>query len=344
MIPQNFSNQVSALLMTAGYEEPFEFSLLTGGKNNRVFIVHQNAQSIGVLKQYYHQKADLRDRLDSEWRFLTFLWNNNIHQIPEPIVSDPVSHIAFYSFIDGKKLHPKKITWDHIDQAIDFFNSLNSFRMSDSGRSLPNASEACFSLGDHIRLVDRRIQKLETIKGRSRMDKKARVFIDNELLPVWKNVRTASCQLIDDLHLIPDEEMSFNNRRLSPSDFGFHNALEDNCGKLFFLDFEYAGWDDPAKTICDFFCQPAIPVPKRFLPVLIDKITKDMDEPEIQCKRIDLLLPVYQIKWCCVVLNEFLPWGRSRRIFMDSDSDPDVIKEEQLRKASVIIQDVVENL
>ena len=31
--------------------------------------------------------------------------------------------------------------------------------------------------------------------------------------------------------------------------------------KLRFLDFEYAGWDDPAKLIGDFFCQPAIPAP-----------------------------------------------------------------------------------
>ena len=25
-----------------------------------------------------------------------------------------------------------------------------------------------------------------------------------------------------------------------------------------FIDFEYAGWDDPSKLICDFFCQPAV--------------------------------------------------------------------------------------
>ena len=37
-------------------------------------------------------------------------------------------------------------------------------------------------------------------------------------------------------------------RCLSPSDFGFHNALLEATGKLRFVDFEYAGWDDPAKT------------------------------------------------------------------------------------------------
>ena len=36
-----------------------------------------------------------------------------------------------------------------------------------------------------------------------------------------------------------DEEDSI----LSPSDFGFHNIISKNQ-KLYFIDFEYAGWDD----------------------------------------------------------------------------------------------------
>ena len=42
---------------------------------------------------------------------------------------------------------------------------------------------------------------------------------------------------------------------ISPSDFGFHNVINKN-NKLFFIDFEYAGLDDPIKLICDFYCQP----------------------------------------------------------------------------------------
>ena len=49
---------------------------------------------------------------------------------------------------------------------------------------------------------------------------------------------------------------------LSPSDFGFHNALADETGQMIFLDFH----DMPAVTIrpklvSDFFCQPEIPDP-----------------------------------------------------------------------------------
>ena len=60
-------------------------------------------------------------------------------------------------------------------------------------------------------------------------------------------------------------------KSLSPSDFGFHNMLIDKNGRLRFIDFEYAGWDDPAKIICDFFCQPKFPVPMNWMDSFIEE-------------------------------------------------------------------------
>ena len=48
------------------------------------------------------------------------------------------------------------------------------------------------------------------------------------------------------------------HRTLSPSDFGFHNAIRRSDDVLIFIDFEYFGWDDPAKTISDFLLHPAM--------------------------------------------------------------------------------------
>src|SRR6185503_11886129 len=47
--------------------------------------------------------------------------------------------------------------------------------------------------------------------------------------------------------------------RLSPSDFGYHNAVLADDETVRFFDFEYAGWDDPAKLVCDFFNQVEVP-------------------------------------------------------------------------------------
>lgn len=344
MMSKKFINQVSALLKTADYHGPFKLEPMSGGGNNRVFIAKQDDRIIGVLKQYYHNKGDLRDRLDTEWNFSKFLWNHKIQLIPKPVISDPHNYIAFYSYINGNKLFPEKITKYHIDQAIDFYLSMNSFRQSDDAKLLPDASEACFSLGDHIRLIDRRILNLKKIKSRSKIDTNAREFIDMELLPMWDTIRNAICGSDHNCSFPLNDAITSSYRRLSPSDFGFHNTLEDTNGRLFFMDFEYAGWDDPAKMVCDFFCQPAIPVPQQFFPRIIEKIVRELSEPDIQRQRIELLLPVYQIKWCCIILNEFLPLGISRRVFTDSALDLEVIKEGQLQKAINIVKQVSQKL
>jgi len=46
-----------------------------------------------------------------------------------------------------------------------------------------------------------------------------------------------------------------------------------------------------------------------------------------------LLLPVFQIKWCCIMLNDFLPNEALRRRFADADFDEAHRKAVQLDKA-----------
>src|SRR5208282_1028404 len=49
-------------------------------------------------------------------------------------------------------------------------------------------------------------------------------------------------------------------RTLSPSDFGFHNARRRADRSLIFYDFEYFGWDDPVKPVCDFVLHPGMTI------------------------------------------------------------------------------------
>ena len=55
-----------------------------------------------------------------------------------------------------------------------------------------------------------------------------------------------------------ESKLPEKNWFLSPSDFGFHNALRGNNGKIIFLDFEYFGWDDPVKLCCDTILHPGM--------------------------------------------------------------------------------------
>ncbi len=328
---------VSSLLKATGHYGPFELHPMTGGINNRIFLVRCNDLIIAVLKQYYHHEDNLRDRLSSDYGFSQFLWNHGIRRIPLPLASDPPHHLALFSYVDGKKIVPSEITTQYIDQVLDFYFAINSFRASEDARLLPKASEACFSLAEHIRLTENRVWNLKNVKGRTETDKRAVQFIRDELLPTWEQVKYAACLKSEEGGLVLDEEIPDGDMRLSPSDFGFHNALVDKDKTLIFMDFEYAGWDDPAKTVCDLFCQPEIPIPRRFHSYIAEKIVKDLGNPDMQGKRMEILLPVYEIKWCCIVLNEFLPRGRSRRTFMKKMLNPEVKKDEQLQKAMNII-------
>ena len=70
------------------------------------------------------------------------------------------------------------------------------------------------------------------------------------------------------------EELRQETMCIFSSDFGFHNALIDESGTVYLLDFEYAGWDDPAKLVCDFSNQPDMLLPEelsfRFQSAVID--------------------------------------------------------------------------
>ena len=117
---------------------------------------------------------------------------------------------------------------------------------------------------------------------------------------------------------------------MSPSDFGYHNALRTKKGLVFF-DFEYAGWDDPAKVVGDFFSQVEIPAPLGALKRFANAVASIHGDPASILHRINLLCPLYRIKWCCIVLNEFLPMDADRRAFAQGQANNR--KQEQLGKA-----------
>lgn len=265
-----------------------------------------------LLKEYFHHRDDTRDRGGAEFAFLRFAWDLGIRCIPEPVAWDREARLALYEFIEGCRLEPRQVDGRAVQSAIDFFVELNSFRSSSEAKTLPNASEACFSIAEHLETVERRIQRLRSIPIGEEVDGKAAAFVEDALFVKWRAVmdEVISRTSGNELHRV----IGNAERRLSPSDFGFHNALLTADG-LRFLDFEYAGWDDPAKTVCDFFCQPAVPVSDAYF----EDFAKAVTETRQSCReRAELLLPVFRLKWCCIMLNHFLPTDGERRKFAGS--------------------------
>jgi len=144
-------------------------------------------------------------------------------------------------------------------------------------------------------------------------------FLSGELVPFLSESLTRAEIMPGGLeHVLPQDR-----RTLSPSDFGLHNALRTGAG-LAFVDFEYFGWDDPAKTLCDFVLHPAMGLPPelgaRFTRGFLARFGgRDCNLPE----RVAAVYPLYGIKWCCILLNEFLRAADARRMFAAAPSCPD---------------------
>lgn len=301
------------------------------GGNNRVFVVRAGDHTY-VAKWYFVHPGDDRDRLHAEYSFVGYAMRAGIRAVPRAISCDRDRHLAVYEFIEGRKLTPGEVEGRHVEQAARFVEALNAPTARPLAADLPRASEASFSLAEHFDTVERRIDRLRSIEGPAEIDRAATRFV-GELAEGWRRLRHRLAREAAAAGEDLQRPLELAMRCVSPSDFGFHNALERPSGELCFIDFEYAGWDDPAKTIGDFFSQPAVPVPLRFFESFLAAATRFAPDPELLAWRARLLLPVFQAKWCCIMLNDFLPVSLQRRRFANPALDEAAAKARQLAKA-----------
>ena len=302
---------VDRLTVSAGHGPARELVPLAGGANNRVYRV-ETERGPALLKAYLRHPDDPRDRLGTEFAFARFAWVADLRCIPRLLACDPAAGLGLFEFVDGQR--PEQASDALVNQAVEFVCALNAARWRPAAASLPFASEACFSLAEHLGIVARRVNRLAEFAPVSDLDREAILFVRRDLLRAWELVReqTQCTARADRLSL--ERPLDLPARCVSPSDFGFHNSLVTPGGRACFLDFEYAGWDDPAKLVCDFFCQPAVPVPGRHFDPFARALAGCFLDP-LFVTRARLLLPVYRIKWVCIILNEFLPRTTGRRLF-----------------------------
>ena len=293
------SHSAHWLLAQMGKTEPSSLLPLAGGRNNRVWRVDCGSESF-LLKNYFWSESDPRDRLGQEWAFLDFLQSIGSRKAPAPLAQDPSTRFALLEFIPGNP--PQDIEESDILDAAHFFAEMNA--QLAYAKNLPPVSEACFSIQAHLETTATRIDRLQQIQSTSEEHDQAVLFIRDTLLPLWHDLR----KTIED---IPDsarrEMLPIAERCLSPSDFGFHNALRQSDGTLRYVDFEYAGWDDPAKTLIDFTNQPDRLLAENLASLFLEKTIPLFPNPVALQQRLALLTPLYQIKWACICLNAFFP-------------------------------------
>jgi hypothetical protein len=308
-----------------------------GGGNNQVYIVTCSGETL-LAKKYFTHPADGRNRLDSEYRFLQYAHSVGIECVPRPIARDDELHVALYEYVDGRKLAPDEIDDEAVDQAVSFYRQLN-MPHARATADLPFASEAAFSIRSILSRAHERVERLAAISPSDPVDREAQ-GLAGEIQSCWRSIKERVLEEVTREGLDADAELSAAERCISPSDFGFHNALLGKTGKLHFIDFEYAGWDDPAKTYCDFVSQPAVPVSSARGAGLLHEWSECRAGAERMRIRVRLLMPVFRMRWCCIMMNDFLPASAARRRFADDSVDIRSRKRVQLESARRCLQEL----
>jgi hypothetical protein len=334
---QELPEKFQSFLRERGLDSTTPVIPLKDGGNNQVFRL-PGPEGDFVLKRYFQDPDDPRDRYNTERIFYDLLWTGGVRQIPEPFAWDDQSRLGLFTFVPGRKLAPGEITRERVEQAAQFILQINTLRGRAAARAVAAASEARFSVAEQTAGIALRVEALQQIAPESGMDAQALAFAREDLLPAWRGIEEAITRDCSSNRYL-SSTLDAAQRCLSPSDFGFHNALLMEGAGLHFIDFEYAGWDDPAKLVCDFFCQPQVPVGFQFWDFFLGKLAAGLGDESRLPLRAKVLLPAYQIKWCCIILNHFLKGGKARREFAHGSASEST-KASQLEKARRLLKEV----
>jgi hypothetical protein len=288
-------------------EEVVGLAPLPGGANSRALRVETRAGGVYLAKEY---PADGSDRLGTEMAALGFLRRNGVRAVPEPVAALPGCRVGLFRFVAGEKLRPGEVGAAEVRAAAAFLGEVHALRDAPGAAALPDAKEACFTLEQHLAVVEGRLARLRALPAATGGPGRGlAAYLGERFAPfaaqVADRVRAAAARRGWD----PRAELPPAARTLSPSDFGFHNALRTPSGELVFIDFEYFGWDDPAKTVADFYLQPAVPVPAALREPFYRAVRGHLGAGAGLEDRLPLVYPVLALKWCLIILNAFLRPG-----------------------------------
>ncbi len=300
-----------------------------GGGNNRLWRAWNTSGSFAV-KLYPN---DARGRLITEFAALQFLASRGVSCVPRPVAAHPEHGVAIYEWVKGQRISATENSGIGAIEAIAvMLAELRSLGITANGHWQQLASAAILSPAQAVGQVRDRLDRIAAT-GRREVDT---ILTDcrRELAAAiaWARPVAAAGNVAWNA---PLDQAQLT---LSPSDVGLHNILQRPDGSLVFLDFEYFGWDDPAKLANDTLDHPGscwnddqkARLSEALLPVFS---IPDRTYPV----RLELLRPFTRLCWVLISLNPFLP-GRTPQ-----DMSADVVSKllaERLDKASAFLQNL----
>lgn len=320
---------------------------ITRSGNNRLYRVTADGRPY-ALKAYEAGGGDphagpdgLSWRLHREVAALRFLADQGETRVPRVVAASPARRLALFTWIDGAPAGRDAASRQPGDLSAlsDFARHLHTLRAAPAAADLGEAAEACLSATELLAQLERRLVPLRALTDAPDLS----TLLDTRLRPALARAAERLHALYTENGWDADAALPPTARTLSPSDFGFHNAVRGDDGALVFLDFEYFGWDDPVKLTADTLWHPGhlLSAPERA--VWLARYGDPAHHDAGFAARLSAHLPLYGLRWSLILLNEFLPERWSRRVFAGQAPDWAAAKARQVRKAHLWL-DAVDRL
>jgi len=275
--------------------------IITGGGNNGLYKITAGPDSY-ALKLYRRDPRDPRDRLKTEVAAVEFLTGEGVSCIPRLVAHDASDGAALFEWIDGVPIQTPERS--DITRATAFIARLKDLSRSDRASHLPLASEACFSVTDTITQIRARRERLDEVINYGLKD-----YLLDEFDPATDEICDGILNLLERAAISAKQPLPASGWTLSPSDFGFHNALRRPNGEVVFLDFEYFGWDDPTKLVSDTLLHPGMDLDDGAKRSITETCTNIFRETPKFRQKLQFVLPLYGLRWCLILLNIYLQDG-----------------------------------
>ena len=269
---------------------------IKGRGNSDVYKIEMESGHDYAGKYYPDMTFDCRKRLLKESNAYKFLHSNKIELVPKNIFADENLNFGLNEWINGLEIN--QINDSHINSAVEFIYSLAKLSKETRYKKFSLASSACIS-GKMIE--EQIIERYSEINEYADINLGLRRFLEGKFSQYFKKILTASKKIWPGSF---EEYLQNYYQFLSPSDFGFHNALLTK-DSLFFFDFEYFGWDDPVKLSCDFILNPGMSLTNSQKKLWLRKI-KDIFSSDTYFKdRLRASYCLYGLCWCLIQLKIF---------------------------------------
>jgi hypothetical protein len=306
------------------------------GRNSGIYRVRRSGTSY-ALKQYPPRRPGERDRAATELAALRFMTAHGIDSVPRPYATDPEGGYALIEWIDGAPVTAPRDT--DIAAANRFLAAIHGLRNAPDASAQPSAAESCLSGGEIVAQIERRLARLGAIAEESALA----AFLDTAIRPLLARITSWAEAGYAEEGLSFTHPIGGAARTLCASDFGFHNALRRRSGELVFIDFDDFGWDDPVKLTADFLLHPGTQLPEQLKRYFAAATTAIYQTDRSFASRLALLYPLFALRWCLILLNEFLPERWAHRINAGGQSDWVAVKQRQLDRAREWVQSLATN-